>query len=125
VRWCTCRHGFVGTPRPDGTRHCEDHRGGDRRVLHPARPAHDNSALATAAATVPIATIIGLIAFASGDPAGAQTFARSAVLALPVWSSFAVATFLLTRVLDWRLALGAARLVWLGAALVYLHLTRS
>jgi uncharacterized membrane protein (GlpM family) len=86
---------------------------------------HDNSALAAAAATVPIGTIIGLIAFASGDPAGAQTFARSAVLALPVWSSFAVATFLLTRVLDWRLALGAARLVWLGAALVYLHLTRS
>jgi hypothetical protein len=61
----------------------------------------DNSALA---ATVAIGTIIGLTAFASADPSGAQTFTRSAVLALPVWGAFAISTFLLTRVLDWRLA---------------------
>ena len=83
-----------------------------------------NSALAAAAATVPIGTIIGLVAFASADPSKAQTFTRSAVLAVPVWSAFAITTFLLTRVLDWRLAIGAGLLVWFGAALLYLHLTR-
>jgi uncharacterized membrane protein (GlpM family) len=84
----------------------------------------DNSALAAAAATVPIGTIIGLIAFASADPSTAQTFTRSAVLAIPVWAAFAISTFLLTRVLDWRLAVGAGLLVWVTAALLYLHLTR-
>ena len=84
----------------------------------------DNSALAAAAATVPIGTIIGLIAFASADPSRAQAFTRSAVLALPVWGAFAISTFLLTRVLDWRLAVGAGLLVWFTAALLYLHLTR-
>jgi uncharacterized membrane protein (GlpM family) len=84
---------------------------------------HDNSALAAAVATVPIGTIIGLMAFAGGDPNRAHTFARSAVLALPVWGAFAISTFLLTRVLDWRLAACAGLLVWLIAALAYLHLT--
>ena len=85
---------------------------------------HDNSSLAAAAATVPIGTIIGLVAFASADPSRAQTFTRSAVLALPVWGAFAISTFLLTRVVDWRLAVVAGLLIWLGAALLYLHLTR-
>jgi uncharacterized membrane protein (GlpM family) len=85
----------------------------------------DNCALAAAAATIPIGTIIGLIAFASADPSRAQTFTRSAVLALPVWGAFAISTFLLTRVLDWRLAVGAGLLVWFSAALVYLHLTQE
>ena len=31
---------------------------------------------------------------------------------------------LLTKVVDWRLAIGAGLLVWLGAALVYLQLAR-
>ena len=84
----------------------------------------DNSALAAAAATVPIGTVIGLVAFASADPSGARTFTRSALLALPVWASFAISAFLLTRVLDWRLAVGAGLLVWLSAAL-YLHLTHQ
>jgi uncharacterized membrane protein (GlpM family) len=85
---------------------------------------HDNSALAAAVATVPVGTITALVAFASADPSGAQTFTRSAVLAVPVWAAFAVSTFLLARILDWRLAVGAGLLVWLGAALLYLHLTR-
>ena len=85
---------------------------------------HSNSSLAAAVATVPIGTIAGLVAFGSADPSGAQTFSRSAVLALPVWGAFAVSTFLLTRVLDWRLAVGAGLVVWCGAALLYLHLTR-
>ena len=84
----------------------------------------DNSALAAAAATVPIGTIIGFVAFGSADPSGAQAFARSAVLALPVWAAFAIATFALTRVVDWRLAVGAGALVWFGAAVLYLNLTR-
>jgi uncharacterized membrane protein (GlpM family) len=84
----------------------------------------DNSALAAAAATVPIGTIIGLVAFAASDPSRAQTFSRSAVLALPVWGAFTISTFLLTRIVDWRLALGAGLLVWFAAALLYLHLTR-
>jgi uncharacterized membrane protein (GlpM family) len=84
----------------------------------------DNSALAAAVATVPIGTIIGLTAFASADPSGAETFTRSAVLALPLWAAFAISTFLLTRVLDWRLAVGAGLLVWFTAALLYLQLTR-
>ena len=84
---------------------------------------HDNSALAATAATIPIGTLIGLVAFAGADPSRAQSFARSAVLALPVWGAFAVSTFLLMRVLDWRLAVAAGLLVWLGAALLYLHLT--
>jgi len=83
----------------------------------------DDSALAAAAATVPIGTVIGFVAFASADPSSAQTFARSAVLALPVWSAFTIAIFTLTMVVDWRLALVAGALIWLGAALVYLHLT--
>jgi uncharacterized membrane protein (GlpM family) len=33
-------------------------------------------------------------------------------------------TFLLTRVLDWRLAVGAGLLIWIVAALLYLRLTR-
>jgi SAM-dependent methyltransferase len=37
---------------------------------------------------------------------GRRPFARSAVLALPVWVAFAVATFALTRVVDCRLAIG-------------------
>jgi uncharacterized membrane protein (GlpM family) len=82
---------------------------------------HDNSALAAAIATVPIGTVIGLVAFAGGDASRAQTFTRNALLALPVWSAFAVSTFLMTRVLDWRVAVGVGLLVWLGAALVYLH----
>ena len=85
----------------------------------------DNSALAAAAASIPIGTVIGLVAFASADPSGAQTFTRSAVLAVPVWGSFAISTFVLTRVLDWRLAVGAGLLVWLSAALLYLHLTHQ
>ena len=85
---------------------------------------HDDSALASVAATVPIGTIIGLIAFGRADPSGAQAFARSAVLVLPVWAAFAIATFALTRVLDWRLAVGAGAVVWFGAALLYLQLTR-
>jgi uncharacterized membrane protein (GlpM family) len=84
----------------------------------------NNTELAAAAATVPIGTIIGLVAFASADPSRAQTFTRSAVLALPVWGAFVISTFLLTRVLDWRLAVGAGLLVWFSAALLYLHLTR-
>jgi uncharacterized membrane protein (GlpM family) len=84
---------------------------------------HDDSALAAALATVPVGTVIGLVAFASADPSGAQTFTRSAVLAVPVWSAFAASTFLLARVIDWRLAVGGGLLVWLGAALLYLHLT--
>lgn len=84
----------------------------------------DDSALAAAAATLPIGTIIGLVAFGSADPSGAQSFARSAVLALPVWSAFAIVTFALTKVIDWRLALSVGAIVWLGAALVYLQLTR-
>jgi uncharacterized membrane protein (GlpM family) len=84
----------------------------------------DNSALAAAVATLPIGTAIGLVAFASADPSGAQTFTRSAVLALPVWGSFAISTFLLTRVLDWRVAMGTGFIVWLGASLLYLHLTQ-
>jgi uncharacterized membrane protein (GlpM family) len=83
----------------------------------------DNSALAAAAATAPIGTAIGLVAFAGSDPAGARAFMRSALLALPPWVAFAVATFLLARVIDWRLALGAGLLVWLGGALLYLHLS--
>jgi uncharacterized membrane protein (GlpM family) len=83
-----------------------------------------DSAMTAAVATLPIGTLIGLVAFASAEPSGAQTFTRSAVLALPVWSAFAVSTFLLTRVLDWRLAVGAGLLVWLGAALLYLEVTR-
>jgi uncharacterized membrane protein (GlpM family) len=82
----------------------------------------DNSALAAAAATVPIGTIIGLVAFGSADPSRAQAFARSAVLALPVWAAFAIATFALTSVVDWRLAVVAGALVWFGAAALYLHL---
>jgi uncharacterized membrane protein (GlpM family) len=82
----------------------------------------DNSALAAAAATVPIGTIIGFVAFASADPSRAQTFARSAVLALPVWAAFTIAIFALTMVVDWRLALVAGALIWFGAAVVYLHL---
>jgi hypothetical protein len=31
----------------------------------------------------------------------------------------------LTRVLDWRLAVGAGLVVWFAAALLYLHLTRQ
>jgi uncharacterized membrane protein (GlpM family) len=85
---------------------------------------HNDSALAAAVATVPIGTVIGLVAFAGGDASRAQTFTRSAVLAVPVWSAFAISTFLMTRVLDWRLALVAGLLVWLGAALVYLHAAR-
>jgi uncharacterized membrane protein (GlpM family) len=85
---------------------------------------HDNSALAAAAATVPIGTVVALVAFASADPARAETFTRSAVLALPVWSAFAITTFLLTRLVDWRLAVGAGLLAWFSAALLYLHLTR-
>jgi hypothetical protein len=46
-------------------------------------------------------------AFAGADPSRAQTFTRSAVLALPVWGAFTISTFLLTRIVDWRLALGA------------------
>jgi hypothetical protein len=84
----------------------------------------DNSALAAAAATIPIGTIFGFIAFGSTDPSGAQTFARSAVLATPVWAAFAIVTFALTSIVDWRLAVGAGSLVWLGAALLYLHLAR-
>jgi uncharacterized membrane protein (GlpM family) len=83
-----------------------------------------DTAMAAAAATLPIGTLIGLIAFASADPSGAQTFTRSAVLALPVWGTFAVSTFLLTRMLDWRIAVGAGLLIWLAAALIYLHLSR-
>jgi uncharacterized membrane protein (GlpM family) len=82
----------------------------------------DNSALAAATATVPVGTIFGLVAFASADPSGAQTFARSAVLALPVWGAFALVTFVLTSVVDWRVAVGGGVLGWLVAALVYLHL---
>jgi hypothetical protein len=52
------------------------------------------------------------------------TFTHSAVLALPVWGAFAVSTFLLTRVLDRRLAVGAGLLVWCGAALLYLYSAR-
>jgi uncharacterized membrane protein (GlpM family) len=85
---------------------------------------HDNSALAAAAATIPIGTITGLVAFASADPAGAQTFTRSAVLALPVWGAFALSTFALTRVVDWRLAIAAGLLIWFGAAVLYLQLAR-
>jgi len=84
----------------------------------------DNSALAAAVATVPIGTVIGLVAFASADPSRAQIFTRCSVLALPVWSAFAITTFLLTRVLDWRLAVGVGLLAWVSAALLYLHLTR-
>ena len=83
-----------------------------------------DSAMAAAVATLPIGTLIGLVAFASDDPSGAHAFTRSAVLALPVWSAFAVSTFLLTRVLDWRLAVTAGFLVWCGAALLYLRVTR-
>jgi uncharacterized membrane protein (GlpM family) len=83
----------------------------------------DDSTLAAAAATVPIGTIIGFIGFGSADPSRAHTFARSAVLALPVWAAFAITTFALTRVVDWRLALGAGVLVWFSALAVYLHLT--
>jgi uncharacterized membrane protein (GlpM family) len=86
---------------------------------------HDDSALAAAIATIPIGTIIGLVAFAGADPSGAHAFTRSAVLALPLWGAFTISTFLLTRVLDWRLAVAAGLLVWAAAALVYLHLTRG
>ena len=85
---------------------------------------HSNAGLAALVATVPVGTIMGLIAFAGAEPSGARIFTRSAVLALPVWGAFAISTFLLTRVLDWRLAVGAGLVVWLGAALLYLHLTR-
>jgi uncharacterized membrane protein (GlpM family) len=85
---------------------------------------HDDSALAATIATIPIGTIIGLVAFASADPAGAHGFTRSAILALPVWGAFSLSTFALTRVLDWRLALGSGILTWVAAALVYLHLAR-
>jgi hypothetical protein len=85
---------------------------------------HDNSAVAAAAATLPIGTVIGLVAFAGADPARAQSFARSAVLALPVWGAFAISTFLLIRLVDWRLAIAAGLLVWMGAALIYLHVAR-
>jgi hypothetical protein len=84
----------------------------------------DDSALAAAAATVPIGTVFGFIASASADPSGAQSFARSAVLALPVWAAFAIVTFALTRIVDWRLAVCAGGLVWFGAVLLYLHLNR-
>jgi uncharacterized membrane protein (GlpM family) len=85
---------------------------------------HDNTTLAAAAATIPIGTIIGLVAFASADPSRAEHFTRSAVLALPVWGAFAISTFLLIRVVDWRLALASGVVVWLGAALIYLYLSR-
>jgi uncharacterized membrane protein (GlpM family) len=75
---------------------------------------HSNDALAALAATLPVGTIIGVIAFASAEPSGAQTFTRSAVLALPVWGAFAVSTHLLTRVLDWRVAVAAGS--WSGPA---------
>jgi uncharacterized membrane protein (GlpM family) len=84
----------------------------------------DNSALAATAATMPIGTIIGLVEFAAADPSRAQTFKRNAVLALPVWGAFTISIFLLTRIVDWRLALGAGLLVWFATALLYLHLTR-
>ena len=83
-----------------------------------------DTAMAAAVATLPIGTLIGLVAFASADPDRAQTFTRSAVLALPVWATFAISTFLLTRVVDWRLAVGAGLLAWFTAALLYLHLSR-
>jgi uncharacterized membrane protein (GlpM family) len=79
--------------------------------------------VSAAAATIPIGTIVGLVAFAGADPSKAEAFSRSAVLALPVWSAFAISTFLLIRVVEWRLAVGAGILVWLAAAMVYLHLT--
>jgi uncharacterized membrane protein (GlpM family) len=84
----------------------------------------DDSALAAATATIPIGTILGLVAFASADPSTAHAFTRSAVLALPVWGAFTLSTFLLTRLLDWRLAVAAGLLVWLCAAVVYLRLVR-
>lgn len=84
----------------------------------------DDSALAAVAATVPIGMFVGFIAFGNTDPAGAQAFARSAVLAVPVWAVFAIVTFALTRIVDWRLAVSAGAAVWLGAALLYLHLTQ-
>jgi hypothetical protein len=68
---------------------------------------HDNSALAAAAATVTIGTFAGLVAFASTDPSKAHTFTRSAVLAVPAWGRVHGLHVLLTRVLDWRLAVGA------------------
>ena len=83
----------------------------------------DDSALAAAVATVPFGTIMGLVAFASADPSRAHAFARSALLALPVWSAFSLSTFLLTRVLEWRLAVGAGLLVWLASALLYLRVS--
>jgi hypothetical protein len=99
------------------------------RTWSPSAPSllaqrHDDSTLAAAIATVPIGTITGLLAFACADPSGARAFTRSAVLALPVWGAFAISTFLFTRVLDWRLAVGAGLLSRLAAALVYPHLTR-
>jgi uncharacterized membrane protein (GlpM family) len=84
----------------------------------------DDSALAAAVATVPVGTVVGLVAFASADPSRAQAFTRSALLALPVWSAFSLSTFLLTRVVEWRLAVGAGLVVWLVSALLYLHLSR-
>jgi uncharacterized membrane protein (GlpM family) len=85
---------------------------------------HDNAAVAATVATVPIGTIVALVAFGSADPARAQTFAGNAVLALPVWAAFAISTFLLMRVVDWRLAVAAGVVAWFGAALLYLQLTR-
>jgi uncharacterized membrane protein (GlpM family) len=77
----------------------------------------DDSALAAVAATVPIGMFVGYLAFGNTDP---QAFARSAVLAVPVWAAFAIVTFALTKIVDWRLAVGAGAAVWLGAALLYL-----
>jgi hypothetical protein len=45
------------------------------------------------------------------------------VLALPLRSAFVISTSLLVRVLEWRLAVGAGIVVWLGAAMLYLRLT--
>ena len=85
---------------------------------------NDNTTLAAAAATIPIGTIVGLVAFASADPSRGEAFTRCAVLALPVWGAFAISTFLLIRIVEWRLAVGAGMLVWLAAAMLYVHLTR-
>jgi uncharacterized membrane protein (GlpM family) len=49
---------------------------------------------------------------------------RRSTARLSVWGAFAISTFLLTGVVDWRLAVGAGLLVWFSAAVVYLHLTR-
>jgi hypothetical protein len=86
--------------------------------------SRNESALAAAATTIPIATLAGFIAFASASPAQSEQFARSVILALPVWAAFVIAAWVGMRVgLAWQAAAALALIVWALSALAYVRLT--